>query len=117
MTTTSRLIEEWQEEGDTDEWPYPTIHKTYLIEGDLADAVRKRSGLTGDVTSVEEVISGGYSEWTQENDYPFELQVDGTTVFTHDAYYGGSLGEDIGWRSEVPEYGFVQLKKWLEEEK
>ena len=58
-------------------WPYPTQHITYLAGAGMADDIRKRVGSDSDTPVIieEEVISGGYSEYTQENDYPFEIRV------------------------------------------
>lgn len=56
-------------------WPYPTEHITYIAGAGMAEDIRRRAGLDGDVMVVikEDVISGGYSEYTQENEYPFEV--------------------------------------------
>lgn len=115
MATTSTLIwEDRDPDENNGEWPYPTEYKRYRIEGDLADMVRKRTGLTGEVTIYEENISGGYSEWTQESDYPFQVEVDGKTVYQYEGSY--SLMSELKWNDgEIPKYGFNGFNNWLSE--
>jgi len=75
MSTNSTVIHEWEDAPkpgcEADEWPYPTRYAKSLITGDLADKIRERLGLDSHVPVfiTEKVVSGGYSEYTQENDY------------------------------------------------
>jgi len=93
--TPMSTVEAEPDEGrSADEWPYPTVTTTYLTGGVLAQDVRKKLGLDDDVPiiMVEDAISGGYSEYTQENDYYITLK------------YG----------SESKEFdGIAQLIQWL----
>lgn len=64
--------------GDWDEWPYPTINITSRVTGDLRAKILARLDRTnGDVELQELEVSGGYSEYTQENDYEIRVLVDG----------------------------------------
>lgn len=66
------------EDGDWDEWPYPTITITSSISGDLRAAIlRKLNMAEGNVIIEESEVSGGYSEYTQETDYGIRVMVDG----------------------------------------
>lgn len=105
--TTSTLIREWDddpEEGRSeDDWPYPDHHCEYLIEGNLADLIRERAGKTGDVIFEELYVSGGWSEWTQENDYSVTIRVgDFKREFSGTAEFGG-------YDSAIP-----AIQEWLE---
>lgn len=77
--TTSALLREWDDEPEEgrseDDWPYPDYHAEYLIGGHLADLIRERTGETGDVIFEELRVSGGWSEWTQEDDYSVTIRV------------------------------------------
>lgn len=104
--TESVVVREWQAEAeggrDPHQWPYPTRYQESVITGGLADAVRERLGAppTEDVYITEAVISGGYSEWTQENDYEFTLTVGGRDVQL-----------PSGWEDNA----IVCLTRWLDE--
>ena len=77
---TATKIVEWEdapEPGRTaDDWPYPTTHKKFLIGGDLAARVCKRLGADEGtpVFITEKVESGGYSEFTQEDETKFIVE-------------------------------------------
>lgn len=115
MTATTSTILDTHQDEDTNggEWPYPTKYTTYLIEGDLADRVRARVGIThGRVTFHETNESGGYSEWTQENYYNVRIEVDGSEVYdsstgwwdVDDVIYDPSRLARLNlWLNEVPE--------------
>ena len=72
-------VTRFKEDGEWDEWPYPTIEITSRITGELRDKILKRIGRepsdTTEITIVESNISSGWSEFTQDNDYGIELFV------------------------------------------
>jgi hypothetical protein len=56
-----------KDEGNWDDWPYPTITITSRITGDLRSRILARLRLPdGEVILEESEVSGGYSEFTQE---------------------------------------------------
>lgn len=109
---TATLVQEWQdppEEGRTiHDWPYPTIYKKFLIGGDLAERVCSRLGADEGtpVFITEQVESGGYSEWTQDDETKFVIDCGPYTMW-FDEYrprveYGMSLvGRLDAWLKEV----------------
>lgn len=109
MTTSSTVVAQWEDAPENgrsaNEWPYPTRYQRCLITGDLADAVRERLGLEEHVPVmiVETVVSGGWSEYTQENDYYHLVEAGG---FEINLGGGGS-----GWGQN----GVDELLKWLDE--
>lgn len=109
--TKTQLLEEWEDDdgAPNDEWPYATRYTKHLITGGLADAVRKRLELP-DSTSVmieEQVVSGGWSEYTQENDYNFTLKFDDGTPEVEFTSARWGYGIDNG---------LTLLIEWLDEE-
>lgn len=110
--TTSVIIEESRDPDYNDgNWPYPTEYRTYLIEGDLADRVLARVGISnGRVTLHETKESGGYSEYTQESYYDARIEVDGSEVF--DSSTGWWDVEDL---IQDPNR-LHRLNKWLSED-
>lgn len=105
MSTNSTVVHEWEDapaDGrDPEEWPYPTRHIKSIITGDLADKIRARLDLEGHapVFITETVTSGGYSEYTQENDYDHTI-----TVGEHTVVLGSSWGSN----------GITKLTDWLD---
>ena len=109
--TMSVLIHEWDDEPEdgrtADDWPYPTHHSKYLITGNLADKVRARLGEdeSSSVTITEDRVSGGYSEYTQEDELFFEVEC-------------GSHKVEFDEHSPYVGYGattVARLAAWLEE--
>ena len=82
-----------------DEWPYPTEWVTYAIAGELGKRIRNAAGMGEDTNVIieEEAVSGGYSEYTQETDYTFEVRC------------GSFTKSFTGYR------GLHDMLKWLEE--
>lgn len=81
-------------------WPYPTEYILSEVTGQLRQEVIDKIGAEIDslVTIREEVVSGGYSEYTQENDYSFELIVNYDTVWSSERYSGESnLAAFLKW--------------------
>ena len=106
--TTSVEVRSWidsPEEGrSADDWPYPDEHTEYLIGGQLADQIRARTGQTGDVIFEELNVSGGWSEYTQENDYSVTIKVgDFTKTFDGNATFGA-----VRYYSAIP-----RIVAWL----
>lgn len=103
MSTNSFVIDQWEDDPDfgrsASDWPYPTRYIQSLITGDLADAVRARLGLDSHVPVyiVETVISGGWSEYTQQNDYSSIVEAGGHTVDLGATYYGNGLESLLSW--------------------
>jgi len=79
MGTTFTVI---SSESCDDEWPEGWDKTTSMVEGDLADRIRAKVGVYEHtpVIIVEEQTDGGWSEYTQETDYEFELRVGNETV-------------------------------------
>lgn len=101
--TNSVIIRKWTDDPDfgcdADEWPYPNEYTESLITGELADRVRARLQAPADARVIikETCISGGYSEWTQENDYDFELRVNGDRVELESGWDGNTLTPLLRW--------------------
>jgi len=101
VKTESVAVEEWQdppEEGKTvDDWPYPKKYRKCKIEGALANAVYKKLGITWrdrtlesqfqngvsedfhNVYLTEVEVSGGWSDYTQEDGNYLLLECAGRT--------------------------------------
>jgi len=81
------------------DWPYPTKYKKSLVGGELADRVRHAFGITGGapVLITEEIVSGGYSEYTQEDYYNFTIECAGQSQdFEGDLSWNG-LNKLLAW--------------------
>jgi hypothetical protein len=75
---------EVNEYGEYD-WPYPTEVVESRVTGELREKVLSRTDrFDGEVLIIERVISGGHSEYTQENDYEFDVTIDGVKVWGTD---------------------------------
>ena len=92
---------------DYSHYPYPTEHTRSLIKGELADRIAKAFGVSdrASVWITETKSYGGYSEWTQEHDFSFEVEI---------TYDGGSRKKEF--ESTWDSNGLVQLMRWLDEE-
>jgi hypothetical protein len=83
----SKVREIWAKDGDWEEWPYPTVTIESVISGELRSRVLRVLELedTGqEVVLVENKVSGGYSEYTQENDFGIEVKVAGVRQWHED---------------------------------
>lgn len=103
MTTNSTLVNSWEDEDENDgEWPYPTQYNQYRIEGDLADRVNRRMGNDPgtEVLLTETVVSGGWSEYTQENDYSHEIEAGGETVELVGTWQSNPIAALVKWLGE-----------------
>jgi hypothetical protein len=109
-TTNSTIIHEWEdapEDGSTaEEWPYPTRYSKSLITGELADRIRERLGQNAGKPPVfitEQVVSGGYSEYTQENDYYHTINVGSETVEIGPEWHGNGIRALTDWLDKTEE--------------
>jgi hypothetical protein len=99
----TKIKEVQEKDGDWEEWPYPSRTITSRISGDLKAAILKSHSLTdagNDVTLEEEYESGGYSEYTQEEDFTLRLYVNGSEIWSHE--YASS--SDSAMRAFLVEY-------------
>ena len=109
MSTNSVVVDDWEDEPlfgrSADEWPYPTRYVKSLITGDLADKIRERLGLEEGVPVhiVEKVISGGYSEYTQETGYEHTVEAGGYEIELGYSYWGNGLESLLKWLDETEE--------------
>lgn len=112
MNTTATLIREWEdepEEGRTaDDWPFPTSYRKFAIDGDLADRIRARLGEPEGtpVYLTERTESGGWSEWTQEDELYFTIECGSNTV-SFDEY-----SPRVGYGATT----VARLSAWLNEQ-
>jgi len=107
MSTASTLMHEWSDQPepgrDADDWPYPNRYSKSLITGDLADAIRTRLNVESHVPVIitEEVVSGGYSEYTQENDYNHTITVGEHTVELESSWTWNAITALTRWLDET----------------
>ena len=97
------LAEEWSTELDENRCPahaFPgcDCHEGYHHAWDdlraaLADRIRAKTGMTGEVVIHEDGSEGGYSEWTAEWDYEVVVKVGAEVVWRTDGYSEMSVGE------------------------
>lgn len=76
-----------------EEWPDRTTDRTTLITGELADMIREHFDIVGDVTLVEEGTEGGYSEYTQEENWDISVFVGDQKVWETDGFEEFPTGE------------------------
>ena len=109
MSTASTLLHEWSDQPapgrSADDWPYPNRYSKSLITGDLADLIRKRLGQPdhAPVMLTEKVESGGYSEYTQENDYHHTITVGPETVQLGSSWTGNGITTLTDWLDATEE--------------
>lgn len=91
----------WEHTGGSC-WPRTEIQDS-IVEGELAARVRTRVGATPDarVTLRETAHVAGYSEYTQDTDYEFEVRCWGETF---------KFAPTHGWNA------LVSLLNWLDED-
>ena len=103
--TTFTLVEERYE--DYERWLIS------VVDGELADAVRARSGLSGEVRVWEREYTYWYSEYTADDEWAIRVTVGDKEVWTmedaiwplsqessRDSYYS-SLGHFLKWVEET----------------
>lgn len=92
--------------GDWDKWPYPTVTITSAITGELRKRILAKLEIADnpgtEVTIEESEVSGGYSEYTQENDCSIRVMVDGTEHWQRGDMYGtdGAMAAFMKWSTE-----------------
>ena len=104
MSDITRIkVTQFKEDGDWDEWPYPTIETTSRITGKLKNKILKRIGRepsdTTEIIIVESNISSGWSEFTQDNDYAIEVFV-GTEcirICDYETSVESAMGQFFAW--------------------
>ena len=95
-----------------DEWPDGEHLIETLVEGTLADRIRKRAGLDGEVIIHEFGVEGGYSEYTVEWNYEFRVEVGGKAAFASDYEY-----TNVTYPEPAPyeRNGLTKMLEWLDE--
>lgn len=73
-----------KDDGDWEEWPYPDFEVESVVSGELrrrilASLEREEDGC--EVRLIESEISGGWSEFTQEDDHSIELRIGEAVVW------------------------------------
>ena len=97
------------------EWPDSRHYITTTVLGDLADRVRKAAGEedpSAEVQIVEKGSEGGYSEYTVEWLWTFEIHVAGQRVFDTDAYGRSDLTDG---EERYTYNGLARMFEWLKE--
>ena len=104
MSDITRIKEiRYKDDGDWDEWPYPTIETTSRITGELRDKILKRTGRkandTSEITIVESNVSSGWSEFTQDNDYSIDVFIgtEGITITNYDTSEESAMSRFFEW--------------------
>lgn len=79
-----------KDDGDWEDWPYPILTIESVVSGGLRAIILARLNApdTAEVRLIETCVSGGYSEFTQEDDYGIEVLADGASAWKHE--YGTS---------------------------
>ena len=92
--------------SDSETWPPPPIVSEFRIEGDLRDRLRRifHAPYYNNILLRETVTEGGYSEYTVEMSYDFEIVIGGDVVFSHTHDYN----------SDDRRNGLVKLLEWLD---
>lgn len=68
-----------------EDWPLGWDGYRITVEGVLAEDIREKLSAPGALVEIiEKRTDGGYSEYTQENDYEFRLIVNGAEVLYED---------------------------------
>jgi len=79
-----------KDEGDWDEWPYPTVEIESVISGELRSrilAVLGRKDDGSEMRLVEIQVSGGWSEFTQEDECEIGIKIGAETIWKDDYNY------------------------------
>lgn len=104
MSTTFHVLRDDETVAD---WPDSTHVRETLIVGDLADRIRAKTGLAGDVVMFEDGTEGGYSEFTSEWNFDVKVKVGESVAWSTD--YGIEVA-DVTKTS----YGtMADLMRWL----
>ena len=93
----------YKDDGDWEEWPYPTIEITSRVTGELKDKILKLTDRepsdTTQITIVETNISAGWSEWTQDDDYGLAVYVGTVKVreWTYQSSERDAMAKFLAW--------------------
>lgn len=107
----TQLLAKWDEATDEqqrDEWSYPTVHSVSSVQGELAERVRTAFNISDssmEVRIIESVESGGYSEYTQENEYNFTVHCGNHRKHFYSSYAGQGLVDLIAWLDQLAPKG------------
>lgn len=80
---------ETKDDGDWEEWPYPTVEIESVISGDLRSRILTKLERADDgceIRLIETSVSGGYSEYTQEDECSIEVKIDTETVWKAETF-------------------------------
>ena len=106
-TTFTKVAED---ETYSDDYPFKTQRiTTSRVDGELAEKVRARAGLTGEVLLREVYTHESWSEVTEEYGFDFDLTVGGQRVWGSIGYHSSAFEESNGPRS-----GLAELLRWLD---
>ena len=96
------VIDTWSDEPEdgrtAEDWPYPTCYTRSIAQGELADRIRRALNVADDIPVyvVEEYVSDGYSEYTQE-DYCYMKITAGNEKHVIDGSWEGGLPALLDW--------------------
>ena len=79
-----------KDDGDWDEWPYPTVEIESVVSGELRSRILSVLGIEDDgqkIMLVETNVSGGWSEFTQETECGIEVRIDAETAWKDEYNY------------------------------
>lgn len=106
MSDITKIREERsKDDGDWEEWPYPTVTITSRVTGSLRTAILAKLGVAdGDVTIEESEVSGGWSEVTQETDYQIQVLLDGVKKWERDVQWSAesAMAAFMDWCGAIP---------------
>lgn len=87
------------ETDNGEDWPDGCVVITSIVEGHLADLIRAKLDVHPRTPVVIEEMQtqGGYSEYTQENDFDFELRVGDQRIELPTEYYSNAVGALTKW--------------------
>ena len=118
--TTTEFTRTYTDGTLDEEWPNGWDEYRITVEGVLADDIREKLNAPGALVEIiEKRTDGGYSEYTQENDYEFRLIVNGAEVLYED---WGSCSVMPGWtdtgtfdgsRKDLAMWNLRWLLDWL----
>lgn len=73
-----------EDDGEWDDWPYPTVTIESVVSGNLRSRILNELERHDDgceIRLIENQVSGGYSEYTQEDDCSIEIRIGQETVW------------------------------------
>ena len=100
------------EKIDSEPWVYDNVHRIYKIEGELADLIRKRSGLDGEVTMEDLESSNGTCGLCGSYGDELKVFVNNRLVFQNERSYGMDIYDEEE-RAKIPPTPYAAFEKWL----